>query len=180
MINEALFLECLDTLQENTSLPKRFFLAKRVRRRLQVYSKYHLAGLVSAYGQFLWEKLQSFLTHRRKNKSLKTGGAVIAFVGAEATGKSTLVSETENWLTKIFSTRSVHAGKPPATWMTAPLNLILPLLRRLLPQLRTTQQDGKSAASVEIISTPVIKGWTGLIYAVRSVSLAWDRRHLLS
>lgn len=178
MIDEALFLECMNALKENLSLPRRIFLSQRVRRHLQVYAKYHLSGLASAYGRFLWEKAQSFLKHRRKNKSLKTGGAVIAFVGAEATGKSTLVSETGNWLKQFFSIRTVHAGKPPATWITAPLNLILPLLRRLLPQLRTTRQDGRPIAP-EVVSPSVIKGWSGLIYAVRSVSLAWDRRRLL-
>jgi thymidylate kinase len=178
-IDEALFLECLNAIKENTSLPKRFFLAQTVRRHLRIYAKYHMAALVSAYSLLVWEKVANVLKRRRKNKSLKAGGMVIAFVGAEATGKSTLVSETGNWLTQIFSTRTVHAGKPPSTWMTAPLNVILPLLRRLMPQLRTTRQDGTKAAPVETIAAPVVKGWSGLIYAVRSVSLAWDRRQLL-
>lgn len=179
VIDETLFLECLNALKENAPLPRRIFLAQTVRRHLQVYAKYHLPGLVSAYSQFLWGKAQSLLERRRKNKALKTGGVVIAFVGAEATGKSTLVSETGNWLAQIFSTRTVHAGKPPSTWMTAPLNVILPMLRQLLPQLRTTRQDGRTAASVEIIAPPLTKGWSGVLYAVRSVSLAWDRRQLL-
>ena len=179
VLDEALFLECLNVLKENASLPKRILLAQKVRRRLQVYAKYHLPGLASAYSQLLWEKTQRFLKRRRRNKSLKTGGVVIAFVGAEATGKSTLVSETGNWLTQIFSTRIIHAGKPPSTWVTAPLNAILPLLRRFLPQLRTTRQDGKSAASAEILLPTTSKGLSGLIYAVRSISLAWDRRQLL-
>jgi thymidylate kinase len=179
VFGETLFLECLDALKKNASLPRRIMLAQTVRRRLQVYAKYHLASLASAYCQFLWEKGMGRLRRRRKNKSLKTGGAVIAFVGAEATGKSTLVSETGSWLAQIFSTRTVHAGKPPSTWMTAPLNLILPLLRQLMPQLRTTRQDGEAASPVDAIAPSSTKGWSGLIYAVRSVSLAWDRRHLL-
>jgi thymidylate kinase len=179
VIDTALFLECLKALKGNASLPRRILLAQTVRWHLQIYAKYNLPGLVSAYSQFLWEKAQSLLEGHRKKKTLKTGGVVIAFVGAEATGKSTLVSETGNWVKPIFSTRTVHAGKPPSTWITAPFNVILPLLRRLLPQLRTTRQEGRMAAPVEILAPPVTKGWSGLIYAVRSVSLAWDRRQLL-
>jgi thymidylate kinase len=179
VIDEALFLKCLNTLKENTFMPGRVLLAQTVRQHLKIYTKYHLPGLVLAYSQFLWGKARDLLEHRRNKKILKTGGVVIAIVGAEATGKSTLVSEIGNWLLPIFSTRTVHAGKPPSTWMTAPLNALLPFLRRRLPQMRTTRQDRKTSLQIENNSDTVTKGWSGLIYAVRSVSLAWDRRKLL-
>lgn len=180
VIGESLFLECLNELKGNASLPRRILLAQTVRRHLQIYAKYNWPGLVLAYSQFLWKKSQNLVARHQNKKSFKTGGAVIAFVGAEATGKSTLVSETGNWVKPIFSTRTLHAGKPPSTWMTIPLNGILPLLRRLFPHLRTTRQDGRNTVpSADIHVPPVTKGWSGVIYAVRSVSLAWDRRQLL-
>jgi thymidylate kinase len=179
VIDDALFMKCRNSLKENVSLPRRILLAQMVRQHLKIYTKYNLPGLGLAYSQFLWGKSQEVLEHRRNEKTLSTGGVVIALVGAEATGKSTLVSEIGNWLMPIFSTRIVHAGKPPSTWMTAPLNALLPLLRRLLPQLRTTRQDGNKTARNDFRSSLVTKGWQGLIYAIRSVSLAWDRRKLL-
>jgi thymidylate kinase len=179
VLDECLFLELLTALKENASLLKRILLAKTVRKHLHIYAKYHLPGLISAYSQFIWEKVHCMVEKHRKSKSLNTGGVVIAFVGAEATGKSSLVSVTETWLGQIFSTRTIHAGKPPSTWMTAPLNVIVPLLRQVFPLQRTTRQDAKTASLLEIVSPPVTKGWFGLIYAIRSVSLAWDRRHLL-
>jgi thymidylate kinase len=180
VIKETLFLECLNALKKNVSLPKRILIAKKVRHHLQVYQKYCLPSLISAYSQFLWEKTQSLINRRRKNKNFYTGGMVIAIVGAEATGKSTLVFETGNWLGQVFSIRTIHAGKPPSTWMTAPFNVLLPVFRRFFPMFRTTRQEVRMNESKKILlATPVTNSWSGLFYAIRSVSIAWDRRHLL-
>lgn len=179
VISDALFLEGLNTIKEDTTLLKRVLLAYKVRRCLRIYRKYNWLGLVRAYIQFLWERVQKRLWPHRKDKVLKTGGAVIAFVGAEATGKSTLVAETEQWLAGVFSAHVLHAGKPPSTLTTAFLNLTLPLLRKLFPQLRTTRQDRDKTVNTNTISSSINKGWGSLLYAVRSVSLAWDRRYLL-
>ncbi|MEZ4683881.1 MAG: hypothetical protein R2932_57695 [Caldilineaceae bacterium] len=45
-------------------------------------------------------------------------GAVFAFIGPEATGKSTLVAATTAWLQASAKARSVHVGKPRAGWLT--------------------------------------------------------------
>lgn len=104
---------------------------------------------------------------------------VIAFVGPEATGKSTLVSESSKWLGQVFSASTIHAGKPPSTWITAPINLFLPFIRQLWPRLRTSRIEGHVSISDQPKISPINSGVSGLIYAFRSVSLAWDRRHLL-
>ncbi|HYW79896.1 MAG TPA: hypothetical protein VE890_09985, partial [Thermoguttaceae bacterium] len=87
---------------------------------------------------------------------------------------------------RVFAVRTVHAGKPPSSWLTAPLNLFMPLvhrwkLRRRNRQSETTvgsHSNGHSAA--EDASTPNARSTKSLIYAVRSVALAWDRLRLLS
>ena len=40
---------------------------------------------------------------------------MIAFVGPDASGKSTLARDTVTWLGGDFRVRSAHLGKPPAT-----------------------------------------------------------------
>jgi thymidylate kinase len=100
-----------------------------------------------------------------KSKKLASGGAVIAFVGAEATGKSTLVRETSNWLSKTFNTSSVHIGKPPSTALSFLPNLAVPFLRNVAPEDRTST----------IKST---EKKVSLLYAVRSVLVARDRYKL--
>jgi thymidylate kinase len=110
---------------------------------------------------------------------LSAGGIVIAFVGPEATGKSTLVSETKKFLGQAFAARSIHAGKPPSTWITAPINIFLPLVRQWMPQMRMSRLEGH-VSQPDLEDAPVkTKGLSGVVYALRSVSLAWDRRRLL-
>lgn len=108
--------------------------------------------------------------HQRRN------GVVIAFVGPEATGKSTLVAATAAWLDEWVPTRSIHAGKPPPTALTAPLSQLLPLLRRHAADLRTTRLEQVAASSDSDVPAA---GWKALVYAVRAVLLAWERRALL-
>jgi thymidylate kinase len=122
-------------------------------------------------------KLRCRLQGDLKNKMLESGGAVIAIVGADATGKSTLVSETERWLGKIFAVRKVHVGKPPSTLLTLPLNIMLPLSRRLFPHLRRSHVPPKPADLPEKPETEKVPA--SLFFAVRALGLAWDRHRLL-
>lgn len=107
----------------------------------------------------------------------RPSGAVIAFVGPEATGKSTLVAATTDWLRETAPTHSIHAGKPPPTAVTAPVAQILPLLRRRAGDLRTTRLE--HAAASRLNEAPPAAGWKSLVYASRAVLLAWERRCLL-
>jgi thymidylate kinase len=94
---------------------------------------------------------------------------VIALVGPEACGKSTLLAETAGWLGRVFRVRTAHLGKPPATWLTLPPNLARRLLRRLAPGLKA--RHGQAAAEGE-------GGRPSLLRAVAAVLLAWDRAAL--
>lgn len=179
VIDERLFIECVGVLKKDGPLSKRIMLAQQVRRRLKVYAKYTFFGRPLAYGQVLWAEVRRRWGTKQKNKVPQAGGAVVAFVGPEATGKSTLVAESRDWLGSVFAVRTVHAGKPPSTWLTWPLNVGLPLLRELVPQLRTSRLERHVAPKKPHQAPREIKGATSLMYALRAVSLAWDRRHLL-
>lgn len=174
-VSESLFLSCINAIDENHAFFKKVFLAMRVRRRLRVYAKYTLVQRISAYTQVLLAKLRCILKGNVRNKTLPSGNAVIAFVGPDATGKSTLVAEASRWLGKAFAVRTVHAGKPPSSWLTSPINFILPLARKSAPrhrqkQVRSADPDASRSAD---------KGFSPL-YVVRAIALAWDRRQLLA
>ena len=172
-IDEPLFLGCIQAIKDNHSLRKRIRLARKVRRRLRPYAEYSFFTRLFAYGQLFWAQVRRRLNGKIRNKTLRSGGVVIAIVGADATGKSTMVSETKKWLGKVFAVRQVHVGKPPGTLLTSPINLILPLASKLLPRLRHSQVKASRDAGA-----PAKKS-TSLLYAFRAVSLAWDRRRLL-
>lgn len=95
------------------------------------------------------------------------GGAVLAFVGSEASGKSTQVDGLAAWLATLFPVRQVHAGKPPTTWVSAPFNWTLPFIRRLLPghRITVTPTTGNHRASKP-----------SLLAMIRSVMVAYDQK----
>ena len=173
VIDKHLFLECIDTLNGTSSLVKRIMVAQRVRWRLRVYAKRTGPSRILAYVRWLWGQGQRRLGGKRKEKMLCDGGMVIAFVGPEATGKSTFVSACGRWLGGAFAVKMVHAGKPPSSWLTLPVNIVLPLVRGVLPRLRTTRLEGHDSSVSTTQSQLKVEGLASLIYALRSVTLAW-------
>jgi thymidylate kinase len=145
-------------------------LAQQVRRQLNVYAKHTFFKRLLAYSQFLRAEVQRRWGTKRKNKVLQAGGAVIAFVGADATGKSTLVEETGRWLGDVFTVNVIHTGKPPSSWLTAPVNMVLALVRPLKSQ---------AASSDSNPAQHKFRGLSSLLYALRAVVLAWDRQRLI-
>jgi O-antigen/teichoic acid export membrane protein/thymidylate kinase len=110
------------------------------------------------------------LSHGRGSpKQLVSGGRVIAIVGPDASGKSTMVAETTAWLGKVFRVRTAHLGKPPATWLTVLPNLGWNVLCRAVPRLRGKQHT---------VAERTLSRKPGLLYSLRAVLLAWDRRAL--
>lgn len=98
----------------------------------------------------------------------------MAFVGSEATGKSTLLNATQRWLGRRRDVRRAHAGKPPATALTLVPHRLLPALRALFPDSRTTRVEADDVAGSELA------GPFPLLFGLRSVMLAYERRALLT
>jgi thymidylate kinase len=179
VIGEPLFTKCINTLQQPGSLVKRISLARQVRRGLRVYARHTSFNRLLAHLQLLGTQVQRRLGGNRRNKMLQAGGTIIAFVGPEATGKSTLVSACGSWLGNTFAVRTVHAGKPPSSWLTLPVNAILPLARSVLPRSRASRLEAHNSSTNPTHSEPKDEGLPALIHALRAVALAWDRRQLL-
>ncbi len=178
-VDEHLFVECVLALRNGRGILHKWLLGQRVRRQLKIYAIRSELAQDWLYLQWLLEQSGRRLRRGQKNKMLASGGALIAFTGSEATGKSTLVSECARWLGSAFSVRAIHVGKPPASWLTGPIGASLPILRRLMPQLRTSRLESCEDVSDADARTVQRPGLRSLIYAFRAVTLAWDRRCLL-
>ncbi len=100
---------------------------------------------------------------------------LIAFVGSEATGKSTILNEVEGWLGRTQPVRRIHAGKPPSTPITFVPHVLLPAIRRLFPEQRTLRVEERN----EDVDGSTRKTYP-LLFGVRSVMLAYERRALIS
>ena len=176
-LNANFFLICVAALKSPASLWQRVFLGHRLRSRLRIYAR-HSAIYVRLIG------LQKFMIMvlRRLRKSQRgmiplSGGALIAFVGAEATGKSSLLFTISHWLGEHFDVEKNHIGKPAPTALSAIPNLLLPVLRFILPNYRSTRIQTKYASNC--LSEKAKKSFP-LIFGIRSVLLAYDRRSLLT
>jgi thymidylate kinase len=172
-----LFAACIDALRAPAPLLRRINLGRRLRSQLSIYARNSwlqawLSGIqkfsLMAYGR---------LTRSKRGMILQSGGAVIAFIGAEATGKSTLLTATRRWLGEHFVINQIHVGKPKSTPLTMLPNIFLPLLRSALPRYRPSKLVTSSASTEQSRKSSAVYP---LISAIRSVFLAYDRRALLS
>jgi thymidylate kinase len=174
-VDSKLFAACLTALTTPTSLARRIVLGRRLRQHLRPYARHSAARAwltgVSTYLSMLSRRLLD----SKRDKAPLSGGAVIAFVGPEASGKSTLLAELSQWLGHDLAVARVHAGKPPATLLSALPNLLVPALRLLLPASRSTRVEADHATDRRERPQP---GYP-LLFGIRSVLLAYDRRSLL-
>ncbi|MGD9107941.1 MAG: hypothetical protein PVI75_02095 [Gammaproteobacteria bacterium] len=112
------FCKCIDRLKHKDGLLRRIFAGMKMRRvaALRRYSEIYASWKRSKiFGKaYLCGKCGFKLS----GKSLFPGGKIIAFVGSEASGKSTLSKAVYEWLHRGFDVCHIHVGKPPKNIMT--------------------------------------------------------------
>ena len=176
-VDHHLFFECIQAIKSPASLFRRISLGLRLRSSLRIYARHSpLVAWLSGIRTFLTMGIRRLLRSER-GMSPQSGGAVIAIVGPEATGKSTLLAEMKNWLGEHFAVKQIHAGKPKSTLLTFIPNLLVPTLRLFLPAYRSSRIETQHASDERIQNTQKVYP---LISAIRSVLLAYDRRALLA
>jgi thymidylate kinase len=176
-LDPDLFSDCVEALKAPAPLFRRIFLGLRLRSQLRGYARHSaIRAWLTGVRKFTGMVIRR-LTKSHKELIPGSGGAVIAFVGPEATGKSTLIAEMSQWLGEHFAVEQIHAGKPKSTPLTLVPNLLVPALRSLFPSSRSTRLEAQylyeESAEKPRTSIP-------LIFAIRSALLAYDRRSLLS
>jgi thymidylate kinase len=173
-----LFDQALDGLLDPAPLWRRIVLGRRVRSELRQFARRGRLRAWAAGARAFTGRAMYRARGTRKGLTLGEGGAVIAFVGAEATGKSTVLEEIEGWLGRYLTIQRVHAGKPPGTPLTVVPNLLLPLLRSLLPRQRSTRvAERRHSAGCKPSGS---REDFPLLFGIRSVLLAHDRKVLLT
>jgi thymidylate kinase len=173
-VDRDLFSDCVAALQLPVGLLRRIALSLRLRSQIGSYSRHSsIWAWLSGVQKF---SIMGFrrLTRSQKGMISQSGGAVIAFVGPEATGKSTLLAEISNWLGEHFDVDQIHAGKPRSTLLTMIPNLLVPALRYLLPAHRPSHIESSNITSEQ--SQQIYP----FLFAFRAVLLAYDRRVLLT
>jgi thymidylate kinase len=173
-VDPRLFELGLAALHRREAVVQRFVLGRRLLRCLRAYEVRPRARAVAERRRRFVQRILRRCGLGPRGFRLPSGGVIVAFIGPEASGKSTLVAETSRWLGHIFDVHTIHAGTPPASLLTAIPTLLLPLLRSTLPRYRT--------GNIEAEEVPVLAGRGGLgfwFYLVRCVALGYDRARLL-
>ncbi len=176
-LDTSFFSECVNELKPEGSIVRRILLARKMRHRLKNYTKYGLLRVFAIRNYEIFIRICMRLLKLKKRRIFITGGSVIAIVGPEATGKSTLHKEIRSWLGEQFRTVKAHAGKPPSTWLTFFPNIVVPGLRKLFPKHRINRIEKEMQEAKRENSE--IKNIKFLLYAIRSILVAFDRKTLL-
>jgi thymidylate kinase len=94
-------------------------------------------------------------------------------VGAEGSGKSSLIAAVSGWLSKNYAVKTIHAGKPPPTWLSFLPRLFLPLFRQLFRSSRVNVVELELNRPGEKYSLEGRK--VSFLYLVRSALVAYDQ-----
>ena len=174
-----LFDDCIRSLQPRCPLWFRFQVGYQVQKALHACRLRPRA--IDIWLQF-WRRL--IMAAKRRlfgfvpRMRMKNGGVLVAFVGGDGAGKTTVVEGIAKWLSPPFFMKQVHMGKPPWSFRTIFIRGILKIGRilRLYPF---------SKAPVDFrdeVSPAVFPGYPTLIREVctardRYLSYAKARRH---
>src|SRR5881409_2095840 len=174
----ALFEKLRDAIESGRWGVGRFRLGRALASRLRPYRRFARPSATVARSRRAWRKAWRTLRGGTPTQALLSGGAVIGVVGADGSGKSTVVREVSRWLGDFVSVATIHGGKPPPSVATALPRLLLPLLRRAMPGWRTSRIDVQ-AAEGNGAGPGATRGRRRLFYALRALMLAYHRKRLL-
>ena len=175
-VDFALFRELRNAIESGRWGVGRFRLGRALASRLKPYRRFVRPRATLARSGRAWRKAWRTLRGGTPAQALLSGGAVIGVVGSDGSGKSTVVGEVSRWLGEFLSIATIHGGKPPPSVPTALPRLLLPLMRRMMPGYRTTRIELRAAEGTE---PEGMRTGPLLVYALRALMLAYERKKLL-
>ena len=117
-LDPQLFAACEAALRADTPITSRVRAAARLERALQPFAR-------SSPAADAWFRLSRRfdLAARRRLGHLPgnrpaSGGAVVAIIGGDGSGKTTAVTDAVGWLRAAIDVRQIHLGKPPWSYTT--------------------------------------------------------------
>lgn len=121
-IGKSLWQRCRRALEPGRSVLARATAAHQLVRSVAAHRR---RGAALDTGLRIWRRVlwgtKRHILRRRTRKRLAAGGAIIAVVGGDGAGKSTVVDGLSRWLGQALDVRRVHLGKPPKSWATLTL-----------------------------------------------------------
>jgi len=170
-IDSKLFTDCLRCIEEESSGIERMRTGRQLRRALRSDTRYPwFVAFALRTIHWLTPRLRAKLGGSWSRRQLKSGGTLIAIVGGDGAGKSTMVHGLYEWLSRDWNTRTVHLGKPPKSHLT---RLVIQLIRAdyWINRLLLRRHQDHQPSTLE--STPEMRP----LRALRYLCIARDRFH---
>ena len=168
-VSRDLFKDCVLALQSGCSLWKRIHTAHRLQNQLKSCAR---RPLISDLFLKFWRRLEQPIAYRlhfrRIQKRIANGGLLVAIIGGDGSGKTTVVNNLHQKFSQEFDVIKVHMGKPAWSLTTIIIRGILKIGRslRLYPFIKEGSEPSLDTTS------PLFPGYPWLI---REVCTARDR-----
>jgi len=176
-ITVKIFNKSANALKKNNAYLQRFLYGQVIKRRLKSYRRYCSFLAVYLTVKVVCSRLFRRIFNRKGSKTPVSGGVLIAFVGPEATGKSTLVSETHYFFSRFLDTKKVHLGKPPFTLLSLLPRSLLFIYRLFGSMNKSNSRVTGQSHNIENDNNP-FKVFFYFLYSIKSIFIALDRKVL--
>jgi thymidylate kinase len=118
-IAPRLFSTCLQSLTSDRPILERAWIGQRLLNCIEPYAR---RPQIVDCGLKIWRRVAWPLGKRifrsDDRKKIKSGGKLVAIVGGDGAGKTTVVEEVYKWLSDDFQVRRFHMGKPKWSFLT--------------------------------------------------------------
>jgi thymidylate kinase len=131
-IGDNLFENCLNSLQEDCPSWNRALAGQKLVNCLETYARrtHFIDAGLKFWRRIAWP-VQKRVFRSMGQKQLGCGGVMMAIVGGDGAGKTTLVGELCHWLSEDFEVTRFHLGKPKWSFLTILVRGILKVGRSL-------------------------------------------------
>jgi thymidylate kinase len=131
-VTEALVDECSAALEPDSTFVRKVRTGRHMSRALRPYARRpRPVDVALKVGRFLSTGTRRRLGARRPRRRLVASGPIVAVVGSDGAGKSTLVHGLDGWLGRYVASRAIHLGRPPKTWSTWTVRATMKLTKSL-------------------------------------------------
>jgi thymidylate kinase len=170
-ISPEIVLELLTTLVHSPRSGRVLYrLRKNLRRELFAYQRYSRWTAIRQYWRKSLSQWLPFLGSGSSKKIPATGGRVVAVIGADGAGKSTVLQDLHKWLAWKLKVRRHYMGSQQPS-------LVTQLLYTLYRMMRKAHRIWSSVVGEKRISSSLLRWLQSLSRNVYHLSVGQDRYH---